>query len=52
LFPGALKVLGRNIAHKTQLGGVVLNIRSVEDARWPSPRIKGSVPRHDPQIGM
>jgi acetate---CoA ligase (ADP-forming) len=31
LFPSAVKILGRDIAHKTDVGGVVLGVGSVED---------------------
>jgi succinyl-CoA synthetase beta subunit len=30
-FPVVLKVVGEKLAHKTELGGVVLNLRSAED---------------------
>ena len=38
-FPVVLKVSGENLFHKTEVGGVVLNLRSEEDVKQESRRL-------------
>ncbi len=38
-FPVVLKASGKNLFHKTEIGGVVLNIRSEEEVKEESRRI-------------
>lgn len=45
LFPAAVKVLGRDIAHKTDIGGVVLGVRSLEDYPAAARRLRERVAR-------
>lgn len=50
MFPAAVKILGRNIAHKTELGGVVLNVRSAEQFAEAAHRIQDNVRAHAPDL--
>ena len=50
LFPAAVKILGRNIAHKTELGGVVLGVTSVGDFEAAAKRIRQSVTQRAPHL--
>lgn len=52
LFPAAVKVLGRDIAHKTELGGVELGIRSAADFRVAVERIRASVSQFAPALSL
>ncbi len=50
LYPAAVKVLGRDIAHKTELGGVALGIESAGDFRQAVDSIRASVSRKAPAL--
>jgi len=50
LFPAAVKVLGRNIAHKTEIGGVTLGVRSPEEFPAAARRVREAVARGAPAI--
>lgn len=52
LFPAAVKVLGRDIAHKTDLGGVELGIRSTADFREAVDRIRATVSQRAPTLSL
>lgn len=51
-FPVALKILSPQITHKTEAGGVVLNIRSEEEARAAFERITASAKAYNPQAEL
>lgn len=48
-FPVAMKILSSDIVHKTEIGGVKLNINSREEARTAFTDIMTAVRRHEPQ---
>lgn len=50
--PMVLKVLHDQLAHKTEVGGVVLNIRGRTDAIAAAERMVASVKRHDASIEL
>lgn len=52
LLPAAVKVLGRDIAHKTELGGVVLGVKTAEDFQTATVRIKASVASKATEIDL
>jgi hypothetical protein len=47
-----LKVLHEKLAHKTEVGGVALNIKSRADAIIAAEKMVASVERHDPSIRL
>jgi acetyl-CoA synthetase (ADP-forming) len=47
-FPVALKILSPDIIHKSEVGGVVLNVPTAGDARTAFARIRESAARHLP----
>jgi len=48
-FPVALKVLSQDLPHKTEAGGVALNLANAEDVRAAYARVMDSVARHAPE---
>jgi acyl-CoA synthetase (NDP forming) len=50
--PVVLKVLHEKLAHKTEVGGVALNIKSRADAIIAAEKMVASVERHDPSIRL
>ncbi|WP_235889811.1 acetate--CoA ligase family protein [Brucella haematophila] len=50
--PVVLKVLHEKLAHKTEVGGVALNIKSRADAIIAAEKMVASVERHDPSIKL
>lgn len=46
-FPVVLKLLSKTITHKTDVGGVILNIRNKEEVKSAFNRIKESVEKYD-----
>lgn len=51
-FPVALKVSSRDVPHKTEVGGVELNLRSAEEVQSAYRRIVESVARHAPDAAV
>jgi acetyltransferase len=51
-FPVAMKILSPDIIHKTDIGGVCLNINSKEEARTTFNKIMDSVRKHEPQANI
>lgn len=47
-FPVVLKVISRNISHKTEAGGVLLNLRNDNQVRAGYSQIKANVQNYDP----
>lgn len=47
-FPVVLKVISRNISHKTEAGGVLLNLRNDNQVRAGYSQIKVNVQNYDP----
>jgi acetyltransferase len=47
-FPVAMKVISPDILHKTEVGGVELNINSKEDAQATFKKITNSIRQHNP----
>jgi acyl-CoA synthetase (NDP forming) len=52
LFPAAVKVLGRNVAHKTEVGGVVLGVSSATEFREAVGRIRECVSQKAPTLDL
>lgn len=50
LFPAAVKVLGRNIAHKTDIGGVVLGVQSPAEFPAAARRVHEAVALKAPAL--
>jgi succinyl-CoA synthetase beta subunit len=50
MFPAAVKVIGRDIAHKTEIGGVVLGVRSSQEYAAAAERVRAAVAHKAPQI--
>jgi len=48
LLPAAVKILGRDLAHKTDIGGVVLGVRTPSEFREAVARIRDGVARKAP----
>ncbi len=51
-YPVVLKILSEDIAHKTEAGGVALNLGDAEAVRAASARIFASVARHAPDARL
>ncbi|WP_205049121.1 acetate--CoA ligase family protein [Paracoccus sp. SY] len=51
-FPVVLKVSSWDLPHKTEVGGVVLNLRSAEEVQSAYHRIMASVSRHAPDAAV
>ncbi len=51
-FPVAMKILSPDIIHKTDIGGVCLNINSEAEAQNAFNRIMESVRKHEPQADI
>jgi acetyltransferase len=51
-FPVAMKILSPDIIHKTDIGGVCLNINSKEEAQSAFNKIMDSVRKHEPQANI
>ncbi|MBI5133046.1 MAG: acetate--CoA ligase family protein [Rhodopseudomonas palustris] len=51
-YPVAVKALSAQIAHKTNVGGVALNIANADDLRRAIARIAQSVVQHCPDVEM
>lgn len=47
-FPAVLKVVSQDLPHKTEAGGVALNLANAEDVRAAYARVMDSVARHAP----
>lgn len=52
LFPAAVKILGRDMPHKTDLGGVVLGVTSPDDFREAVSRIASSAAAKAPDFPL
>lgn len=51
-FPVALKIVSPQITHKTEAGGVALNIQNEEEARAAFARIMSNARRYNPQAEL
>lgn len=51
-FPVAMKILSPDIIHKTDIGGVVLNVNSKDEAQNAFNRIMDSVRKQEPQASV
>ncbi len=48
-FPVVMKIVSPQILHKTEAGGVVVGVKSAEQARRPTPRIVANARNYDPK---
>ncbi|MBI5880186.1 MAG: acetate--CoA ligase family protein [Chloroflexi bacterium] len=51
-FPVVLKIVSPQIMHKTEAGGVVLNVKSADDAKTAFERITASCKKYNPQAEL
>lgn len=52
LLPAAVKIVGRGLAHKTDVGGVVLGVKTPEDYRVAVARIRDSLALRAPDFPL
>lgn len=52
LLPAAVKILGRDMAHKTDVGGVVLGVKTVEDFTKAVVRIRENLAANAPDFPL
>lgn len=52
LLPAAVKILGRDMAHKTDVGGVVLGVKTAEDFRLAVSSICGNLAAKAPHLQL
>lgn len=49
-YPVALKLVSKEITHKTDIGGVVLNIHSKEDIKRGFKKIRNNIEKYNPDV--
>ena len=52
MYPAVVKVLHRDVAHKTDIGGVVLNVRSDDELKAAAARIRDNIARAAPKLAV